>query len=85
MLSFAFYVGGMTVDVLLVNARDAARLLGISRSQFYMLLSSGRVPAPLRLGTAAPRWRLDELKQWVAAGAPSRDAWEAQGKDHHRV
>ena len=47
---------------LALSARDAAVLLGISRAQFWKLNASGKVPLPVRLGTKAPRWRLDELR-----------------------
>jgi predicted DNA-binding transcriptional regulator AlpA len=30
---------------------------------------------PVRLGTKAPRWRVDELRAWLAAGAPDRQTW----------
>jgi excisionase family DNA binding protein len=70
-------------EQLLVGPADAARLLGISRSQLYKMLSAGRLPGPVRLGLAAPRWRVDELRQWVAAGAPPRDVWDNRRQDNH--
>jgi excisionase family DNA binding protein len=60
---------------LLVDAREAARLLGIGKSLFYQLKSAGRLPAPIRLGWAV-RWPLDELKAWTAAGCPAAERWE---------
>jgi predicted DNA-binding transcriptional regulator AlpA len=61
---------------LALRAADAAALLGISRAQFFKLHSEGRMPLPVRLGPRAPRWLVSDLKEWLAAGAPSRDAWE---------
>jgi predicted DNA-binding transcriptional regulator AlpA len=61
---------------LAVTARDAARLLGISRAQLYRLHSSGRLPPPLYLGTRAPRWSIAELRDWLAAGCPDRQTWQ---------
>jgi predicted DNA-binding transcriptional regulator AlpA len=64
------------VGKLALAAVDAAAVLGISRAQFWKLHSSGRLPAPVYLGTKAPRWRLDELRRWLDAGAPERSRWE---------
>jgi excisionase family DNA binding protein len=62
---------------LAVTARDAARLLGISRAQIYRLHSSGRLPLPQYFGTRAPRWSVAELRAWLAAGCPDRQTWQA--------
>ena len=61
---------------LLVSAKDAARLLDISRAQLWKLHSQGKIPMPVRLGTRAPRWRMDELRAWLAAGCPDRLTWQ---------
>ena len=67
----------LDTSALLVSADAAARLLGVSRSHFYSLLSAGQVPSPVHLGRAA-RWRAEELRQWVQAGCPNREKWEAE-------
>lgn len=64
---------------------DAAKMLGISRAQFFKLHAMGRVPRPVRLGTKAPRWRVEELKAWLAAGCPERAAWEELAAQTERV
>lgn len=65
-----------TTEKLLLSAAEVAALLGISRSAFYSLLSSGRIgPMQVRLGRSV-RWRVDELQAWVTAGCPSRDRWQ---------
>ena len=61
---------------LALPAADVARLLGISERHVWALNSSGRLPRPIRLGRAV-RWPVDELRAWLAAGAPPRDRWEA--------
>lgn len=63
-------------DTLAVTAADAAKLLGISRGQWFKLHAMGRVPRPVRLGQRAPRWRRVELEAWLAAGCPDRETWE---------
>ena len=63
-------------------AEEAARLCGISRASWFKLRASDRVPRPIRLGGCV-RWTLDGpngLRAWLAAGAPSRDRWEAMQK-----
>lgn len=70
--------GYSTMEVtekLLLTAEESANLVGLSRSKFYELRSSGRVPAPIRLGGSV-RWRKQELVEWVEAGCPSRIRWE---------
>ena len=62
---------------LLLDAEDAATLLGVSRRHFYGLHSSGRLgPLPVRLGRCS-RWRRDELEAWAASDCPSRQQWQA--------
>jgi len=65
-----------TAPPLLVDAKAAAGLLGISRAHLYGLLSSGRMPGPIHLGRRT-LWRTDELRAWTAAGCPSADRWQA--------
>jgi predicted DNA-binding transcriptional regulator AlpA len=61
---------------LAVSATDAAALVGVSRAQWWKLHAAGKVPLPVYLGSRAPRWRVDELRDWLAAGAPNRQTWE---------
>ena len=65
------------LERLALPAPDAAKLLGISERHFWSMHSTGRLgPRPIALGRAK-RWRVDELRAWLAAGAPSRDKWLA--------
>lgn len=65
-----------TADLpLLIDARAAAILCGISRATWWSLHSAGRVPLPIRLGRRT-LWRREEVAAWVAAGCPSRDRWD---------
>ncbi len=63
-------------EKLALPPKEAAALLGISRAQFFKLHAAGRLPAPVYLGTRAPRWLVAELRDWLAAGAPDRAAWQ---------
>jgi prophage regulatory protein len=66
------------VEPLLLAAAEAARLCGISEATWYRMASGGRTPAPVRLSRGCVRWRLDELREWIAAGCPERREWEAR-------
>ena len=61
---------------LLVDARGAAALCGVSRAHWLALNSSGRVPMPVRLGRRV-LWRVLELTAWSEAECPARDRWQA--------
>ncbi len=55
---------------------DVARLLQVSLRHVAAMNSSGRLLRPIRLGRAV-RWPEDEFREWLSAGAPARDRWEA--------
>ena len=64
------------MDSLLVSAKDAARLLGIGKTLFYELHSSGRLgPMRVKLGRRS-LWNRQELTDWVNAGYPAREQWQ---------
>ena len=67
---------------LLVRSPEAARLIGVGLTMFKSMESAGKVgPLPLRFGRAK-RWRVEELRRWVAAGCPGRVRWlELTGKN----
>ena len=65
------------IDRLLVPAPVAAQACELSISAWWELNKAGKLPRPIRFGTRATRWNLDELKAWVAAACPDRDTWEA--------
>lgn len=60
---------------LALSAADVGRLLDISQRHVWALDRSGRLPRPIKLGRCT-RWRADELRDWLAAGSPSRERWE---------
>lgn len=61
---------------LLLDAEESAKACGVSRSKWWSMHSAGHVPLPVRLGHRT-LWRASELAEWVSAGCPSRDRWEA--------
>ena len=63
-------------DALLIDGAEAARLTNVSKRHWLALCKAGRTPRPIHLGRST-RWRLDELKSWLAAGAPNAEDWYA--------
>lgn len=55
---------------LLIDSREAMKLLKVSRKTLYTMQTTGKMPPPIRIG-AAVRWSLDVLKKWVEAGCPA--------------
>ncbi len=49
---------------LLLKDEEVASLLGISRRSVWRLVSSGRLPEPVRLGGSV-RWRYQDIADWV--------------------
>lgn len=60
---------------LLLNAAEAAALLGIGRSTFLRYDLTGIVPRGAKLGRVR-RWPREELVAWTRAGCPPRVKWE---------
>lgn len=60
-----------------ISAFELARMLNCSVRHIERLDASCRMPAPIRLGRAK-RWRLDEIRAWLAAGCPDRRTWETR-------
>lgn len=62
---------------LAVDSYGAARLLGVSESHWRVLRAGGQCPPGFRLGRRR-LWAVAELRDWIAAGAPSADRWAAR-------
>ena len=58
----------------LIGAKEAARLCGVGRTTWFLLVSSGKAPAPVRLGRRV-LWNRAELEAWIIAGCPVRERW----------
>jgi prophage regulatory protein len=61
---------------LTANAKQVARMLGVSVRQVWRLHTTGRLPRNIRLGNCV-RWRVEEICAFVEAGCPTREKWEA--------
>jgi predicted DNA-binding transcriptional regulator AlpA len=59
---------------LLLSAGDLAKMLRFGLRTIRSMDAAGRLPAPLRIGGSV-RWRAEEIRDWLAAGAPDRETW----------
>ena len=66
-------------EPLLVTARQVAAMMQISTRTLWRLCSGQKLPAPLRIGGAV-RWRLEEIRKWIAAGCPIPAGRENDGR-----
>ena len=55
---------------------EVAELLNVSTRHVWAMATTGRMPAPKRLGRAA-RWERAEIAAWFAAGCPNDELWQA--------
>ena len=64
-------------DKLLVTAKQAAETCSKSLRTWRTWDAAGFIPQPVRIGRST-LWRYNELRDWVAAGCPRRQEWEAR-------
>jgi predicted DNA-binding transcriptional regulator AlpA len=60
---------------LLIDSRQASKLLGVSPRKLWAMYNSGEMPKPTRIGRAV-RWGYEEIRAWVNAGCPPQDKWK---------
>ena len=63
------------VEPLAVGAQQLGKPLSLSKRTIHRPDSSGHFPRAVRMGRAK-RWLVDEIQEWLRAGAPSREDWE---------
>ena len=64
------------VNTLLLTARDAAQLCGVSQRTWRSWDAGGRVPRAVEIGRSK-FWRRQELEQWIQLGCPAREVWQS--------
>lgn len=62
----------------LIGPAEAARMLGLKRTAFYSLRLTERF-APQTINLCGPKWRRQEVLDWIAAKCPHSKAWSWQG------
>ena len=60
---------------LLIDSREAAKLLKVSERTLWRMWNEGEMPPPVRVGRAV-RWSYETLKAWVTAGCPAKVEWK---------
>jgi len=65
------------ISPLLLDAKQAAALISVSPATWHRMVSSGKVPAPVKLSAGCVRWRGADLESWIAEGCPVRKTWQA--------
>lgn len=60
---------------LLIDSKEAAKLLKISEKTLWTMRNEGRAPQPIRIGNAV-RYSYEELRAWVNAGGPPLKDWK---------
>lgn len=59
----------------LLTAKSVGEILSLSKRQIFRLKSSGRIPAPVRIGGSV-RWKQTDIESWIALGCPDRKMFE---------
>lgn len=63
-------------DSILISTLEVCKRLGIGKSLFFGLLSSGKVgPKKIMLGRRV-LWNRKEIEKWAEAGCPAREQWQ---------
>jgi predicted DNA-binding transcriptional regulator AlpA len=70
-------------EQLLIDTRALARQLDVAPRTVQRLRAAGKLPEPVELGGSV-KWRMDEVRRWVAAGCPTREDWKQRGGDRCR-
>jgi len=60
----------------LLTAKALGEMLSLSKRQIFRLNSSGKIPAPIRIGGSV-RWAESTIAKWLSAGAPDRKTFES--------
>lgn len=66
--------GDSAAEPLTTGADGAATIAGVSRAHWYRLVATRQAPQGFWLGKRRV-WLLEELRAWLAAGAPALGKW----------
>jgi excisionase family DNA binding protein len=64
----------------LITGREISEKLHVNLATVYRLISSGRMPRPIKLG-GATRWRSVEIDAWISRGCPPLTKWHFEEKE----
>ena len=60
----------------LISAKELARILSFSKRQIHRLNLCHKLPSPIKIGGSLRFDLENDIKPWLAAGAPDRKTWE---------
>jgi excisionase family DNA binding protein len=55
---------------MLIGVDELVAMLKVSKRTVYRLVATGRLPAPLRVGSRTVRWSRAAVTAWINAGCP---------------
>ena len=61
-------------EMRLLRIRDVMQKVGLSRPSVYKRMAIGNFPKPIYPAPRAPRWRSDEVDEWIAELSAARAA-----------
>lgn len=67
---------GSAPEQLVYDTADLCHVLRISVATLHRLKAAGKLPRARKLGSQL-RWEASEIREWVAAGMPDLQRWEA--------
>ena len=60
----------------LLRRRQVEEITGLSRSSIYRLMADGEFPRPVKVGSAAVRWRASDINAWLKSRPEARGEFE---------
>jgi len=64
-------------DVAMIDVNGVASLSCMSHSWIWNAAAKGEMPKPVRLGARCTRWRLAEIRTWLAERAQTAEGGQA--------
>ena len=71
----------MSGEILMVDRKQAAAIAAVSIATWDRMNAGGKTPEPIHLSRGCVRWRLDDLRLWVALGCPDRKSFSQLKQD----
>ena len=50
---------------MLLKSEEVSELVKLSRPTIYKMMSAGRFPRPVKIGSRAVRWRRADVEAWI--------------------
>ncbi len=73
----------LRTEVLMVDRKQASAIAAVSVATWDRMNAAGKTPQPIHLSKGCVRWRLDDLRLWVAHGCPNRATFSTLKHDEN--